>query len=186
MNIKKILNEHIDIVKSLEKETHHISKICHLILNGINNNNKILLCGNGGSASDATHIAAELVVKFEKKRRPLPAIALTSNLSNITAAGNDFGFIEIFSRQIEALGNKGDILLAISTSGNSKNILKAIKSAKNKKMHIVGLTGKDGGLMKSLNCDELLIVPSQSTARIQEIHILIGHIICKYIDEHHQ
>ncbi len=184
--IKKIIYEHVDVVKSLEDQKEYISKICKLILNSINNNNKILLCGNGGSASDATHIAAEFVVKFEKKRRSLPAIALTSNLSNITAAGNDLGFEKIFSRQIESLGNKGDILLAMSTSGNSKNILNAIKCAKSKKMRIVGLTGMDGGLMKNSNCDELLMVQSQSTARIQEVHILVGHIICKYIEKYHQ
>lgn len=184
--IKKIIYEHIDVVKSLQGQEKHISKICKLILNSINNNNKILLCGNGGSASDSTHIAAEFVVRFEKKRKSLPAIALTSNLSNITAAGNDLGFKEIFSRQIEALGNKGDILLAMSTSGNSKNILNAIKSAKSRKMYIIGLTGMDGGLMKNSNCDELLMVQSQSTARIQEVHILVGHIICKYIEKYHQ
>ncbi len=142
---------------------------------------KMLLCGNGGSAADSQHIAAEMVGKFNRLRKALPAIALTTDTSALTAIGNDFGFEHVFARKVEAHGNKGDVLIAISTSGNSKNILLAAKTAKKLGMKVIGLTGKSGGLLKPL-CDICICVPSDQTPRIQEIHISIGHILCEEIE----
>jgi D-sedoheptulose 7-phosphate isomerase len=138
---------------------------------------KILLCGNGGSAADAQHIAAEFVVRLKKERRGYPAIALTTDSSILTSCGNDYGFDRIFERQIEALGSFGDCLIAISTSGNSKNVILAIKEAKAKGMMVVGFTGSGGGKMAPL-CDILIDVRSRNTMRIQETHITFFHIIC--------
>jgi D-sedoheptulose 7-phosphate isomerase len=142
---------------------------------------KLLLCGNGGSAADAQHIAAELVGRFEKERRALPAIALTTNSSNLTCIANDYDFETVFSRQVEAQAQKGDLLLAISTSGNSKNVLKAVEAAKKLGVRVIGLTGRSGGKLKG-KVDLLLNVPSDETPRIQESHILIGHILCDLLE----
>ena len=145
---------------------------------------KILVCGNGGSAADAQHFSAELLNRFEMERPALPAIALTTDTSTITAIGNDYNFNQIFEKQVQALGQAGDILLAISTSGNSENINLAINAAKEKYMDIIGLSGKDGGQMNDLLKDHLnIIVPSDRTAHIQENHIVILHIICTLIDQ---
>ncbi len=138
---------------------------------------KVLLCGNGGSASDAQHIAAEFVGRFVMNRSALPAVALTTDTSILTAVGNDFGFDTIFARQVEALGAKGDIFIGISTSGNSANVVKALESAKAKGMVTVGLLGGAGGQCATL-CDYSIVVPSPEAARVQEVHILIGHILC--------
>jgi D-sedoheptulose 7-phosphate isomerase len=145
------------------------------------NDRKLMLCGNGGSASDAQHIAAEFVNRFVLERPPLPAIALTTDTSVITSIGNDYAFDEIFSKQIKAIGTEGDILLAISTSGNSSNITLAAKTAKAQGIYLVGLAGGDGGKLATL-ADMALVVKAQSTARIQESHILAGHIICQLVD----
>lgn len=142
---------------------------------------KILLCGNGGSASDCQHIAAELTGRFVKERKPLPAIALTTDTSALTAIANDYGYREVFVRQLEALANTGDTLIAISTSGNSENIINAVALAKKKALRVIGLLGRDGGKLKDL-CDISIVVPSDSTPRIQEAHILIGHTICEGIE----
>lgn len=142
---------------------------------------KVLLCGNGGSAADAQHIAAELSGQFYLKRTPLFAEALHVNTSFLTAIGNDYHFNEVFARAVEAKGKEGDALIAISTSGNSKNVLNAIKAAKKKNMLTIGLTGEAGGSMISM-CDYLIQVPSTDTPRIQESHILIGHIICELVE----
>ena len=158
-----------------------IEKTANILINALKNGNKILICGNGGSAADAQHFAAELIVRFETERKSLPAIALTTDSSILTSGANDYGIDTLFSRQIEGLGSKGDVLIAISTSGNSPNILKAIDSAKNKGMEIIGLTGRDAGKMKSLQIHNV-IIPSQTTARIQESHIMIIHIWCKLVD----
>ncbi|MHA1539606.1 MAG: D-sedoheptulose 7-phosphate isomerase [Alphaproteobacteria bacterium] len=144
--------------------------------------NKILLCGNGGSAADAQHIAAELSGRFTKDRKPLAGLALTTDTSALTAIGNDYGYDHIFSRQIEAIGQAGDIVIGISTSGNSANILKAFEMAIEKKITPIGLAGKDGGKMKDF-AETLLIVPSDTTARIQEMHILIGHMLCGALEQ---
>ena len=142
---------------------------------------KLMLCGNGGSAADAQHIAAEFVNRFQRERAPLPALALTTDTSIITSVANDEGYEHVFSKQIEALGTEADILLAISTSGTSANILEAIHAAREKGIYTVGLTGGDGGKMLAI-VDLPLVVESQSTPRIQEVHILAGHIICELVE----
>ncbi len=146
--------------------------------------NKVLLCGNGGSAADSQHIAAELVIRYRSsvERKALPAIALSVDSSALTAGGNDYGFDKIFSRQVEALGNEGDILIGISTSGNSQNVIEAVQEAKSKQMKSVCLLGGEGGKLQDI-CDYSVTVPSDITARIQESHILIGHIWCEIIEE---
>jgi len=142
---------------------------------------QILFCGNGGSAADAQHLAAEFVGRFQLQRRPLPAQALAANTSALTAIANDFGFESVFSRQVEAFGSPGDILIAISTSGNSPNILRAAESARRIGLYSAGLTGADGGRLKDC-VDLLLAVPSSETQRIQEAHILLGHIYCSLVE----
>lgn len=148
----------------------------------IKNGGKILFFGNGGSAADAQHLATELTIRYVKDRPPIAAIALTTDTSSLTAAGNDFGFDHIFSRQIEALGNKGDVAIAISTSGKSPNIINALRTARQKGLVTSGLSGRDGGAMPNL-CDIMVIVPSQETARIQEMHILLGHLLCGALEQ---
>jgi D-sedoheptulose 7-phosphate isomerase len=144
--------------------------------------NKTILAGNGGSAADAQHIAAELVGRYGFDRPSIPSLALTTDTSNLTAIGNDYGYEQIFSRQLEGMGQEGDIFIGISTSGNSANILRAFESAKKKNIFTVALTGNDGGKMADL-ADISLIIPSNSTPRIQESHILIGHILCDIIEK---
>jgi D-sedoheptulose 7-phosphate isomerase len=143
---------------------------------------KLLFCGNGGSASDSQHLAAEFVGRYEKERRALAAIALTTDTSILTAVGNDYGYERVFERQVEALGKKGDLLFAISTSGNSKNVLKAVEKAKSLGIRTIGFTGGTGGMLKTL-ADLSLAIPSMKTSRIQESHIMIGHILCECVDE---
>lgn len=143
---------------------------------------KVLICGNGGSAADAQHFAAELCGRFLKERRALCGIALTTDTSALTAIGNDYGFEHIFSRQVEALGRPGDLLVGISTSGNSPNVIEAVRTANRLDIQTLGLLGKDGGHLKSL-CQDSLIVPSPVTARIQEIHQMVYHFWCEIIDE---
>jgi D-sedoheptulose 7-phosphate isomerase len=147
----------------------------------VSDGGKILLCGNGGSASDCQHIAAEMTGRFVNDRRPLPAIALTTDTSALTAIANDYGYAQVFSRQLEALANAGDTLIAISTSGNSENVIGAVNLAKSHALRVIGLLGRDGGRLKEL-CDISIVVPSDSTPRIQEAHILIGHTICEGIE----
>ena len=142
---------------------------------------KILLFGNGGSAADAQHIAAELVIRYKSDRPAIAAIALTTDSSALTACGNDLGYDALFARQLEALGRKGDVAVGISTSGNSRNVITALQAARQRGIATTGLTGGDGGAMKNL-CDSLVIVPSRTTARIQEMHIMIGHILCKTLE----
>jgi len=180
--IEKEIKEHINTIeKALSSMVVDIEKVSNMAIDTLKNGNKILLCGNGGSAGDAQHISAELTGRYKKERRGLPAIALSTDTSAITAIGNDYGYDRIFDRQVEAIGNSGDMLIAISTSGNSQNVILALKVAKDMGMSCIGFSGKDGGDMDSL-CDINLVVPSNDTARIQETHILIGHIICQNID----
>lgn len=143
--------------------------------------NKLLFCGNGGSAADSQHLAAEFVNRFQIDRPPLPALALTTDTSILTAVGNDFSFDQVFSKQVEALGNPGDVLAAISTSGNSPNILRALEAARRRGLITLGLTGRGGGAMAGL-CDILIDVDGESTALIQEIHIAVGHVLCGLTD----
>ncbi|MCQ9327148.1 phosphoheptose isomerase [Neisseria dentiae] len=155
-----------------------------LMLQCLMNDGKILACGNGGSAADAQHFAAEMTGRFEKERMELAAVALTTDTSALTAIGNDYGFDHVFSKQVRALGRAGDVLIGISTSGNSANVIEAIKAAHERDMHVIALTGRDGGKIAAMlkDSDILLNVPHQRTARIQEIHILLIHALCDCID----
>jgi D-sedoheptulose 7-phosphate isomerase len=161
-----------------------ISEAVALMFTALSNGNKILACGNGGSAADSQHFAAELIGRFERERLPLPAIALTTDTSIITAIGNDYSFNEIFSKQIQAFGQSGDVLLALSTSGNSANVVAAIEAALERDMRIVALTGKGGGAIGKLltDADVHICVPHDRTARIQEVHLLTIHCLCDGID----
>lgn len=156
-----------------------------ILAEAFQNGNKLLICGNGGSAADSQHFAAEFTGRYEMERRPLPAIALTTDTSALTAIGNDYSFGVVFSKQVEALGNDNDVLFAISTSGNSANVIKAIEAAQNKNMRIIALTGKDGGKIgKMLSTHDINICTHHKrTARTQEIHILVMHTICDAIDK---
>jgi len=180
--INKSLQESLEVFKKLWKLAPDIEKASKLIVKRISGGGKLILMGNGGSAADAQHIAAEMVGRFEYDHIPIPAIALTTNTSILTAVSNDFGFNEIFLRQMKSLMKKEDVVLAISTSGSSENIIIAIKYAMEHEVPVVCLTGKDGGEMKKM-CDTSIVVPSNRTCRIQEAHILIGHILCELIEE---
>jgi D-sedoheptulose 7-phosphate isomerase len=176
------LEEHQKIIDKLKTCSDKIEEAAGLLIRTLKQGGKILLCGNGGSAADCQHIAAELVVRYERERHALAAIALTTDTSILTAHSNDFGFETIFSRQVDALATDKDCLIAISTSGKSKNILKAIESAKHKGIPVIGLTGCEGGDL-SIKATVAIIVPSHVTARIQEAHILIGHWWCGVIEQ---
>ena len=167
----------------IEKCSRDIQKATEVIMKAFRGKKKLLICGNGGSAADAQHIATELVIRMTKKNRPpLAAIALTTDTSMLTAGGNDIGFKYVFSRQVEALGQKGDVLIAISTSGASENVIRAAATAKKLGMHVVGFLGKKGGKLKNLS-DVPVIIPSDDTQRIQEGHITIAHIICGILED---
>ena len=190
LNIKEIfeseINKHIlSIDFFLKNNFDDFKKFLDFVIKTVKKGNKIILFGNGGSASDAQHIAAELVVKYKKKRKSIPAISLSTDTSAITAIGNDFSFNEIFSRQIESIGKPGDIAIGITTSGKSKNVINALKLAKKKKIISVILTKKKYPNKQHLKkiSDLILGVPANETARIQELHILVGHLMCAVIDE---
>ena len=177
----RILSEHLSIFNNLSVLENKVNDISNIIYNSFKKTGKLLLCGNGGSAADSQHIAAEFIGRFEIERGPLPAIALTTDSSVITCLSNDYDYEKIFSRQIESLGNTDDCLLAISTSGNSKNIINAIETANKIGLTTIGLLGNEGG--KAINlCKHNIIIPSHKTARIQEAHIFILHSICGIID----
>ncbi len=161
-----------------------IAEAVDLMFHALSNGNRILACGNGGSAADCQHFASELVGRFERERLPLPAMALTTDSSILTALGNDEGFTEIFSKQVQAFGQAGDVLLAISTSGNSANVVAAVEAALERDMRVVALTGKGGGALAELltDADVHLCVPHDRTARIQEVHLLMVHCLCDGID----
>lgn len=163
------------------KKSLELVDVCNLFVKTYKSGNKVLIAGNGGSAADAQHFAGELVSRFYFDRPPLRAIALTTDTSVLTAIGNDYGYDDIFARQIRAHGDAGDIFLAITTSGNSANILKAIAACKEMGIAVIGLTGELGGKIKGL-CDHCICVPSQSTPRIQECHLIIEHTICAYVE----
>jgi D-sedoheptulose 7-phosphate isomerase len=169
------------IIRVIEHSQEDIAKASSLVIDTLKDGNKIILCGNGGSAADAQHIAAELTGRYKTERKGLPAIAITTDTSALTAIGNDYGYDMVFARQFEALANEGDLLIGISTSGNSSNIINTLELAKHMNCKTIGFTGRDGGKMNKL-CDINLIVPSDDTPRIQEMHILFGHTICQIID----
>ncbi len=159
-----------------------IREVSDLIVSCFSNGNKLLLMGNGGSSSDASHIAGEFVGRFHNDRPPLPAIALNTDTAVITCIGNDYGYNEIFSRQVEALTGEGDVVIAISTSGNSQNVIAAVETARKKGNTTIGMTGGSGGKLASL-VDYAFIVPSKDTPRIQEVHITLGHVICQVVED---
>ena len=177
------LNDHQKVIDNIIKDLiYTISDVVNIIITSYNNGGKVILIGNGGSSADSQHIAAELVGRFKLERNPLPAIALTTNTSILTALANDYGYDTVFSRQIDALANEKDVLMAISTSGNSSNIIKAVETAKLKNIKVIGMTGKTGGKLKNM-VDILINIPSDDTPRIQEGHIMIGHIICCLVEK---
>ena len=179
--IKRHILEHSTVLESIKELDKSIEKVADILLHCLEKGGTIFWCGNGGSASDSQHLAGELVGRFVDERKPLKSIALTADSAVMTCIVNDYGYEHIFSRQIEALGSKGDVLVGITTSGNSKNVLNAFEVAKQKEVTTIGLLGKGGGRAASL-AKRSIIVPSESTARVQEMHILIGHILCDLIE----
>lgn len=177
-----IFKEHLETINALQSQIPLIEDCIEKIIAAVQANRKILLCGNGGSAADAQHIAAELSGKFYKHRAPINAEALHVNASYVTAVANDLGYDKIYCRAVRAKGQKGDVLIALSTSGNSKNVIEAVKKAKEMEILVIALSGNDGGALKEL-ADISICVPSDDTPRIQEAHILIGHIICQKAEE---
>ena len=184
-DIVKRIEENIGVKKSILNDAHLIDTIeraATAVVNAIKNGNKIIFCGNGGSAADSQHLAAELIGKFYFNRRSLPAVSLTVNTSIITAIGNDFGFEKVFARQLEGIGKVGDVLIGLSTSGNSENVVEVFRLAKELGISTVAFTGESGGILRDL-ADILINVPSNDTPRIQEAHIMVGHIICELVEK---
>lgn len=181
-SIRKIFDESIDVISESKNLTTEIKKVSGVIINAFSNGNKIITFGNGGSAADAQHLAAEFVGRYKIERKSLPAIALTTDTSILTAIGNDYDFDNVFERQCESIVNKNDIVIAISTSGNSKNVIKGVEKSKEKGAVIILLSGESGGGLKDRS-DFKLLVPSKDTPKIQEVHRIILHIICEIIDE---
>ncbi|HEY6517157.1 MAG TPA: SIS domain-containing protein [Steroidobacteraceae bacterium] len=176
------LLEHLRLFESLAPLAADIARAGDLIAAALGGGRKLMLCGNGGSAADCQHIAAELAGRFVNDRRPLAAVALSTDTSTMTCIANDYTFDEVFSRQVMGLGVRGDCLLAISTSGKSRNVIRAVEVAKAAGVQVIGLLGKGGGALRD-QCDVSLVVPSQTTARIQEAHIFIGHTLCALVEE---
>jgi D-sedoheptulose 7-phosphate isomerase len=190
MNMEKnmfntILKQHLDCFAQLESLASGIEQAGAVLAETIQSGGKILVCGNGGSAADAQHFAAELIGRFEQERSAWPAIALTTDTSILTAIGNDYGFDDVFARQVQGLGRQGDALIGISTSGNSENVLRAVATAKQKKMKTIGLAGRGGGSLKS-QVDRSIVIDQPATARIQEAHLFILHFWALGIEQHMQ
>ena len=175
------LHEHMALFQQLNGLEASISQAIDACVQSLQKGGKLMLCGNGGSAADSQHLAAEFTGRFIKDRPPIAAVALSTDTSALTCIGNDYSFNEIFARQVQALGKAGDCLIAISTSGNSGNVLAAVAAAKSLGISTIGLLGRDGGKLKA-QCDIAIVVPSQVTARIQEAHILIGHSLCGAVE----
>jgi D-sedoheptulose 7-phosphate isomerase len=180
--IEEICDEHLRVATALRSLAPDVDRVVSVIARSLAEGGTLLVCGNGGSAADAQHIVAELTGRFFRDRRPLRALALHANSSSLTAIGNDYGYDLVFAREVQAHGRRGDVLLAISTSGNSPNIVRAIRVARDQGMSIIGMTGEGGGRMRA-ECDICLRVPSSSTPRIQECHILVGHAICELLEQ---
>jgi len=180
--IKSEFNAHIKVANALHNLTDDVANSAELCISCLRDGGKILIFGNGGSAADAQHIAAELVGRYKTDRKGLSAIALTTDTSTLTSIGNDFGFMHVFDRQVEALANKGDVVIGISTSGKSHNVISALRIASKLNCRTIGLSGQDGGEMNKI-CNINIVAPSIDTPRIQEMHIIIGHTICHLIDQ---
>ena len=181
--IKKEFDRHLKTTKiTIESIAVPVENAAKLCIESLTNGGKILIFGNGGSAADAQHLASELVGRYKVDRKGLPAIALTTDTSSITSISNDFGYLQVFERQVEALANEGDIVIGISTGGTSINVINAIKAAKKLGCKAIGFTGRGGGKFNTL-CDINIVIPEEDTPRIQEMHILIGHTICHLIDQ---
>ncbi len=180
--INQSINSHFSALNLLKNNLPVIAEISASFISTLKSGGKIIFMGNGGSAADSEHLAAELVGRFKKNRKAYAAVSLSSNICIITAIGNDYGFDEVFSRQVEAIARENDLIVAISTSGESKNVIKAIDKAKAIGVKTVGFLGKSGGKLKNL-VDISLIIPTEDTPRIQEMHILAGHIICEIVEE---
>jgi D-sedoheptulose 7-phosphate isomerase len=176
------LNEHLELFATLKSLEIVVTAAAELATATLRDGRKLMFCGNGGSAADSQHLAAELTGRFIKDRKPLAALALTTDSSALTCIGNDYSFGHVFDRQVRGLGNAGDCLVGISTSGNSDNVIRAVLSAREMGIRTIGLLGRDGGKLSSM-CEVSIIVPSTSTARIQEAHILIGHTLCGMIEQ---
>ena len=179
--IEREIAEHLKVAETMLSLTNKIEIAAQLCIDALQEGGKLLIFGNGGSAADAQHIAAELVGRYKVNRKGLSAVALTTDSSALTAIGNDFGYKSLFDRQVEALANKGDVLIGISTSGKSINVINALKLGSQLQCKTIGFTGNDGGQMNKI-CDVNLVIPSKDTPRIQEMHIVLGHTICHLID----
>jgi len=180
--ISSALSRHIAAANALAADPSAVKRIAEAVVSVIRAGGKVLVCGNGGSAADSQHIAAELVGRFKKERRGLAAIALTTDTSILTSLGNDYGFERVFARQVEALGRKGDLLIALSTSGSSPNVLKAVVKAKECGLTVAGFLGRNGGSILP-HCDLAFLAPETDTPRVQEMHILAAHIICELVED---
>ena len=179
--IEKEIAEHLKVAETMSSLTNKVEIAAQLCIDTLQEGGKLLIFGNGGSAADAQHIAAELVGRYKVNRKGLSALALTTDSSALTAIGNDFGYKSLFNRQVEALANKGDVLIGISTSGKSINVINALKIGSQLQCKTIGFSGNDGGQMNKI-CDVNLVIPSKDTPRIQEMHIVLGHTICHLID----
>ncbi|MBT4952415.1 MAG: D-sedoheptulose 7-phosphate isomerase [Pelagibacteraceae bacterium] len=179
--IEKEIAEHLKVAETMLSLTNKVEIAAQLCIDTLQEGGKLLIFGNGGSAADAQHIAAELVGRYKVNRKGLSALALTTDSSALTAIGNDFGYKSLFDRQVEALANKGDVLIGISTSGKSINVINALKLGSQLQCKTIGFSGNDGGQMNKI-CDVNLVIPSKDTPRIQEMHIVLGHTICHLID----
>jgi len=181
--MEQIIQEHNRVISDLwQQGDKKIISMAELIKQALHTGNTVFFMGNGGSAADSQHLAAEFVGRFQKERKGLPAVALTTDTSILTAVGNDYGFEQVFCRQVEALAKPGDVVVGLSTSGNSPNVVKALEAANSIGAVTVGMTGRSGGKMANL-CHLCVCVPANVTARIQEAHILIGHMVCQLVDE---
>lgn len=177
----KAITDHLDVVKAITVQQELLEQIALCMVESLAAGGKVLWCGNGGSAADAQHLAAEIVGRFRRERKALASVALTTDTSILTAVANDYGYEAVFSRQVESLGNPGDVLVGISTSGNSPNVVRALEAARSQGLKTIGFTGDGGSGMAAL-CDHLFAVPSRDTARVQEAHILAGHMLCDWIE----
>jgi D-sedoheptulose 7-phosphate isomerase len=176
------LREHLDLFIELSALDEAVMEAAQMVAGRLRQGGKLMLCGNGGSAADCQHIAAEFTGRFIEDRKPLAALALSTDTSALTCIGNDYSFADVFARQVAGLGRPGDVLLGISTSGNSANVIRAVETAKAMGVHTIGLLGREGGKLLA-SCDHAIVVPSRTTARIQEAHILIGHTICGSVEQ---